>query len=254
MDKPTSDLAARQQALTAYLRDPEHCAMPEDMDPVRVEIYRELVFDNLRSLLGNTFPVVRALLGEQDWCRLLRMFLREHRCATPKFGEIAAEFVAWMASAPASLQDTCWPAFLLELSHYEWIEMALQQADAEPLPASDPDLLLASPLRLSPLAWPLAYAWPVQRLGPAWRPTAPGEAPTLLLIRRDADYRVRFSELSPLAWRLLQRLEEFPELTGRAQLLALAQEAGLDDRDTLIAEGQRLLRQMHGQGIIGSAR
>ncbi|RON86591.1 DUF2063 domain-containing protein [Pseudomonas chlororaphis] len=251
MDKPLIALDAQQQALTAYLRDPEHRAPPAGMDRARVEIYRELVFDNLQSLLGGTFPVLRSVLGETDWRRLLRVFLREHRCATPKFGEIAGEFVAWMASTPAGLQDGSWPAFMVELSHYEWIEMALQQTEAEPLPASDPELLLRRPLRLSPLAWPLAYAWPVQRLGPTWRPSEPGAAPTLLLIYRDAGYRVRFCELSPLAWRLLERIEAFPQLHGRAQLQGLALEAGIDDLDTFLANGQSLLRQLHGQGAIG---
>ena len=251
MDKPLIALDAQQQALTAYLRDPEHRAPPAGMDRTRVEIYRELVFDNLQSLLSGTFPVLRSVLGEADWRRLLRVFLREHRCATPKFGEIAGEFVAWMASTPAGLQDGSWPAFMVELSHYEWIEMALQQTEAEPLPASDPRRLLTRPLRLSPLAWPLAYAWPVQHLGPAWRPSEPGAAPTLLLIHRDAGYRVRFCELSPLAWRLLERIEAFPQLHGRAQLQGLALEAGIDDLDTFLANGQSLLQQMHAQGAIG---
>jgi hypothetical protein len=251
MLKPTIALGAQQQAFTAYLRDPEHQAPPAGMDRARVEIYRELVFDNLQSLLSGTFPVLRSVLGETDWRRLLRIFLREHRCVTPKFGEIAGEFVAWLAAEPAALRDAGWPAFMVELSHYEWIEMALQQAEAEPLPASDPGRLLDQPLRLSPLAWPLAYAWPVQRLGPAWRPTTPGAAPTLLLIRRDADYRVHFCELSPLAWRLLQRLEAFPQLTGRAQLQGLAQEAGIDDLETFLANGLSLLQQMHAQAVIG---
>ncbi|WDH49976.1 putative DNA-binding domain-containing protein [Pseudomonas chlororaphis] len=251
MDKPMIALDAQQQALTAYLRDPEHRAPPAGMDRARAEIYRELVFDNLQSLLSGTFPVLRSVLGETDWRRLLRVFLREHRCATPKFGEIAGEFVAWMASTPAGLQDGSWPAFMVELSHYEWIEMALQQTEAEPLPASDPERLLTQPLRLSPLAWPLAYAWPVQRLGPAWRPSEPGAAPTLLLIYRDAGYRVRFCELSPLAWRLLERIEAFPQLHGRAQLQGLALDAGIDDLDTFLANGQSLLQQMHAQGAIG---
>ena len=251
MAKPTIALEAQQQAFTAYLRDPEHQAPPAGMDRARVEIYRDLVFDNLLSLLSGTFPVLRSVLGETDWRRLLRIFLREHRCVTPKFGEIAGEFVAWLAAEPAILRDAGWPAFMVELSHYEWIEMALQQAEAEPLPASDPGRLLDQPLRLSPLAWPLAYAWPVQRLGPAWCPTAPGAAPTLLLIRRDADYRVHFCELSPLAWRLLQRLEAFPQLTGHAQLQGLAQEAGIDDLETFLANGLSLLQQMHAQAVIG---
>jgi hypothetical protein len=37
--------------------------------------------------------------------------------------------------------------------------MALQQSEAEPLPLSDARLLLDRPLQVSPLAWPLAYAW-----------------------------------------------------------------------------------------------
>ncbi|MGF6488855.1 HvfC family RiPP maturation protein [Pseudomonas frederiksbergensis] len=249
MDKPT--LYQQQETLTRYLRDPEHCAPPAGMDVARAQVYRDLVFSNLSSLLSGTFPVLVKILGDGEWRSLVRIFLRDYRAQTPKFGEIAQEFVEFLASEPLALSDGPWPPFMVELAHYEWVEMALQQSEAEPLPASDAGLLPDRPLQVSPLAWPLAYAWPVQWVGPDYRPDSLPVQPTLLLIRRGEDWGVRFSELSPLAWRLLQRIEAFPQLNGRAQLEGLAVEAGMVGAPEFIDSGLALLRQMHREGVIG---
>ncbi|UZE14171.1 DUF2063 domain-containing protein [Pseudomonas sp. B21-053] len=249
MDKPS--LHQQQDALTRYLRDPEHCAPPAGMDAARVQVYRDLVFNNLSLLLSGTFPVLVKILGDEDWRLLMRIFLRDYRARTPKFGEIAKEFVEFLAGEPQGLGETTWPPFMVELAHYEWVEMALQQSDDEPLPASDAGLLLERPLQLSPLAWPLAYGWPVQWVGPDYQPETLPDQPTLLLVRRTADWSVKFSELSPLAWRLLQRIGEFPELDGRAQLQGLAEEAGAAGSQEFIDNGLALLQQMHAQGVIG---
>lgn len=251
MDK--SSLYQQQNTLTRYLRDPDHCAPPAEMDVARAQVYRDLVFSNLSSLISGTFPVLVKILGDDHWRVLMRIFLRDHRAQTPKFGEIAQEFVEFLASEPQALNDGAWPPFLVELAHYEWVEMALQQSDTEPLPASDAGLLLDRPLQISPLAWPLAYAWPVQLVGPDYLPDSPPAQPTLLLVRRDEDWSVRFSELSPLAWRLLQRIGELPQLDGRAQLEGLAVEAGMAGSLEFIDSGMALLRQMHGEGVIGIA-
>ncbi|MGF6222974.1 HvfC family RiPP maturation protein [Pseudomonas frederiksbergensis] len=247
MDKPT--LYQQQDTLTRYLRDPDHCAPPAGMDVARAQVYRDLVFSNLSSLLSGTFPVLVKTLGDGEWRSLVRIFLRDYRARTPKFGEIAQEFVEFLASEPLALSDGPWPPFMVELAHYEWVEMALQQSEAEPLPASE--LLLDRPLQVSPLAWPLAYAWPVQLVGPDYRPDSPPAQPTLLLVCRDEGWNVRFSELNPLAWRLLQRIGEFPQLDGRAQLEGLAVEAGMVGSPEFIDNGLALLQQMHGEGVIG---
>jgi hypothetical protein len=249
VDKPT--LYQQQDTLTRYLRDPDHCAPPAGMDVARAQVYRDLVFSNLSSLLSGTFPVLVKTLGDGEWRSLVRIFLRDYRAQTPKFGEIAHEFVEFLASEPLALSDGPWPPFMVELAHYEWVEMALQQSEAEPLPASDAGLLLDRPLQVSPLAWPLAYAWPVQLVGPDYRPDSPPAQPTLLLVCRDEGWNVRFSELSPLAWRLLQRIGEFPRLDGRAQLEGLAVEAGMVGSPEFIDNGLALLQQMHGEGVIG---
>ena len=256
MDKPT--LYQQQDTLTRYLRDPDRFAPPAGMDVARAQVYRDLVFSNLSSLLSGTFPVLVKILGHGEWSSLVRIFLRDYRAHTPKFGEIAQEFVEFLASEPLALSDGPWPPFMVELAHYEWVEMALQQSEAEPLPASDAGLLLDRPLQVSPLAWPLAYGWPVQLVGPDYRPDyrpdSPPAQPTLLLVHRDEGWNVRFSELSPLAWRLLQRIEVFPQLNGRAQLEGLAVEAEMVGSPEFMDSGLALLQQMHGEGVLGTIK
>ena len=73
--------------------------------------------------------------------------------------------------------------------------------------------------------------------------------------RREADGSVSFHALTPLVFRLLQRLEERPELSGEAQLHALAVEAGAPDTDAFVAEGARMLATLRAEGtLLGTAR
>lgn len=238
-------LREQQFALTRHLRDPRNAPAPEGIEDRRLAVYRELLYNNVESLLAGNFPVIRELLDDDAWHAIVRAFFRDHRSQTPLFPELGREFLRFLES-----RDPLDPPFLAELAHYEWVELALQISDATlPVHDAEGDLLEGRPL-LSPLAWPLAYAWPVHRLGPAFRPDATPDTPTLLLVRRETDGRVRFSELSPLAFRLLQRIEEAPQLSGRAQLEALAREAGVADDAAFLAQGHALLQQMHATGVI----
>lgn len=255
-------LREQQFALTRHLRDPDGHAAPAGFEDRRLAIYRELLFNNIDGLLAGNFPVIRTLLGEARWKVLVRAFYRDHRCRTPLFPEIAREFLRFVEGRAARADGD--PPFLAELAHYEWVELALQISEAgvddidhELLDGSvstpDQALLDGVPM-LSPLAWPFAYRWPVHRLSPDYMPALPPDAPTLLLLRRESDGNVRFSELSPLAFRLLQRLEDQPSLSGRAQLQALAQEAAAPDLAAFVEQGAVLLEQMRASGVVLGSR
>jgi hypothetical protein len=241
-------LRAQQLALTRHLRDPQAVPAPDGVEDRRLGIYRDLVFNNVESLLAGNFPVLKQVLGDADWRALVRDFFRDHRAQTPLFPELGREFLRFLDTrddeAPAL------PAFAGELAHYEWVELALQISDAELPPHDAQGALLDGVPVLSPLAWPLAYAWPVHRIAPDHQPDSPPAEPTLLLVRREGDGEVRFSQLSPLAFRLLQRLEQMPTLSGRAQLEALAQEAAHADVAAFVEQGAALLEQMRGAGVI----
>lgn len=245
-------LAAQQDRLAAYIRDPDHVPPPAGIEARRLKIYRELFFNNIAGLLAGNFPVLRSLFGETGWAALVRGFYREHGSRTPLFTELPREFLQWL-DARGEYRERPW---LRELAHYEWVELALQisQASRDDI-AHDPDgdMLAGRPL-VSPLAWPLAYAWPVHRIGPGFQPDAAPPDPTLLLLRREPDGKVSFHSLSPLTYRLLQRLELEPQLSGREQLFALAGEAGAEDVDAFVRDGAQMLAQLHREGTVLGVR
>jgi uncharacterized protein len=249
----TTDFVERHNALGAYVRDPERVAPPPGIEERRLKIYRELFFNNVESLLAGNFPVIRKLYGE-DWPVLIRDFYREHGCQTPLFTELPREFMRYLDTRESQGRGD--PPWLRELAHYEWVELALQISDATTGDIShDPegDLLEGRPL-LSPLAWPLAYSWPVHRVGPDYQPDEASDAPTFLMLRREADGKVSFHALTPLTFRLLQRLDSEPGLSGREQLIALAAEAGTGDLDGFLADGIAQLAAYRSEGTILGTR
>ncbi len=249
-------LAAQQDALAAHIRDPQRVPPPPGIEERRLKIYRELFFNNVEGMLAGNFPVLRRIYGDDGWPTLIRAFYRDHDCQTPLFTELAREFMRYLEVRAGSAAGSDDPPWLQELAHYEWVELALQISEArnDDL-AHDPDgnLLVGRPL-VSPLAWPLAYVWPVHRIGPDYRPDTPPAAPTLLMLRREADGTVSFHALTPLSFRLLQRLDAEPGLSGLDQLHALAAEAGAVDADAFVCEGAAMLAHMRAEGTILGTR
>ncbi|SDQ45402.1 putative DNA-binding domain-containing protein [Pseudoxanthomonas sp. CF125] len=244
-------LHRQQFELAAHLRDPDAHAPPPGLENRRLAIYRDLFFNNIEGLLSGNFPVIRKTLGEQRWRTLARRFYAQHRSHTPLFAEIGREFIRFLQERAESGTDD--PAWLAEMAHYEWVELGLQIADDE-IPAHDAagDLLAGVPV-LSPTAWALAYAWPVQRIGPDYQPETPPETPTLLLVRRDAQYEIRFAEISPLVYRLIEILR-VGESSGRQALEQLAAEAGVADLPAFIEQGRAMLVRMREEGTIPGSK
>lgn len=249
-------LRAQQFALAAHLRDPVGAPPPPDIEDRRLAVYRELFYSSLESLLAGNFPVLRRLLGDESWHATVREFYRDYRCQTPLFTEIGREFLQYLQARLADDQDfASLPPWALELAHYEWVELALDIAEEPDVPAfdADADLLAGAPLR-NPLAWPLAYRWPVHALGGDASLEIAPEHPTLLLILRDSDGKVRFKALSGATFRLLQQMETSPTATGREQLVALAAEAGVEDAVAFVREGTQMLASLREIGAVLGVR
>ncbi|MDO5504840.1 MAG: putative DNA-binding domain-containing protein [Pseudoxanthomonas suwonensis] len=236
-----AEFIAQQRAFTAWLRHPEAHAPPPGVDPRRLQVYRELFHGSIEGLLSGGFPQLRARLGQDGWRLLVARFRREHHCRTPLFPEVGGEFVDWLQG----LSDI--PSWQHPLAHFERMEAELLTDDT-PLPACDRngDLLAGIPL-ISPHVRVLAYAWPVHR--PESLQDAVPPHPTLLLMHRRADGSVRCSEASALLYRLLELLEP-AERSGRASLLALADEAALPDPAAFVEEGVVMLQRLHAESVL----
>lgn len=242
-----TDLSRLQRAFAAHLRDPDNVPAPTGIEPRRMDVYRDLFFNNVCELLAGSFPVCRAILGHEGWPALVRRFYAGHKAHTPYFLELPREFVEWLGSAGVG------PAFLPELAHYEWVELALSIAEPGDVAGGvDPDgsLLEGRPV-VSPLAWLLAYRWPVHRLSPGFQPAEPPPAPTFVVVYRAVE-KVAFLQVDALTARLLELLEAGEARDGRAALEQAA--AGMpgsdEDPGAWQASGERMLQELRRRGIL----
>ena len=176
-----------QYAFAKHIRDPQNNPAPTDAEDRRMAVYRELFFNNLRNLISQTFPVLKKLHSPDQWNAFVRQFMVRHEAHTPYFLEIPKEFLEFLQNEYEAGGDD-YP-FLVELAHYEWVELALSVSDAEnDMEGVDPkgDLLDGVPVK-SKLAWLFGYQFPVHRISVDFVPTEPGEQPTFLAICRKAD-------------------------------------------------------------------
>lgn len=244
-----------QQAFAAHLRNPAEVPAPPGLEDRRVQVYRELLFNNVAGLLAGNFPVIRRLLDESQWTLLARRFYAEHAAHTPLFHELGSEFVRFLGEHPEH-----WAAqrpFLHELAHYEWAELALDLADADigeaaqGTSAGDPMAGVPVP---SPLAWVLGYRYPVHLIRPDFQPTVAPDQPSWLLIYRNRADRVQFQVLEPLAARLLLLTQESEDATGHELVLRLAAEIGHPNPEDLVEPARALYSGWMQRDVIVGVR
>lgn len=244
-----------QQALALHLRNPADVPAPPGLEDRRVQVYRELLFNNVAGLLAGNFPVIRRLLDGAEWTRLARRFYAEHAAHTPLFHELGSEFVRFLGEHPEHWQAQ--RPFLHELAHYEWAELALDLADAD-IEATAAGTVPGDPIDAvpvaSPVAWVLGYRYPVHLIRPDFQPDAAPEQPTWLLIYRNRADRVQFQALEPLAARLLALTQESEGRTGRDLVLQVAAEIGHPQPEDLIEPARALYAGWKQRDVIVGTR
>lgn len=240
---------AYQIDFARHIRNPKAHARPQGVPARRMKIYNELLYNNIEGFLLACFPVLRSLLSDRKWAKLVREFFAEHRCHTPFFRQIPDEFVQYVQSERGRRAGD--PPYLAELVHYEWIELVLsvsnKEIDATQIdPAAD---LASARIAFNPVLALLQYAYPVQHISPDFKPRTPPAAPTYLLVFRDADFAVQFVELNPVSARLVDLLQG-GEISADQALKKIAQELKHLDPGVVIQGGLDILRNLLAQGAI----
>lgn len=235
-----------QLGLTRYLRSPENSPAPVDVEARRLHIYRDLIYNNIENFIANVFPVTRSILGDDAWHGLVRGFIQDHYCQTPYFLQISDEFVHYLLQERGLREDD--PVYLLELVHYEWIELALD-VSTEIIPAAGalPDDLENSRPQISPLAVCLAYQYPVQKISATF-PDWPAE-PTYLLVYRNRADEVCFKVATPLTARLLFLLQAGDQVVNE-HLQLIATELNFADIGALKKQANLLLKDLYEDSVI----
>ncbi len=252
-----------QQQFAAHIRDPEHTVYaPETETPIesrRLKAYQELFFNNIDSFFSQLFPVSASILGRERWLQILREYLVKHQAKTPLFHELGEEFLLFLNHEFDPRESD--PPFLLELAHYEWVELALSIATEDGFEQGgenvyEADLNLEQLYELSPLAWPLAYEWPVHQLSVEFQPNQPPESVTTLLVFRHLTSNqteiIDFIELTPLLYQVLMALD-----TGKNAKEAFEEVANahpLFHTQDLVHSAQKTLKEFVLLGILRPVR
>jgi hypothetical protein len=251
----TRDLQSTQQAFSAHIRNPATMPAPPGIEGRRMKVYNDLIYNNLEGFIRGGFPVLCSLYRDEDWHRLVRSFVSDYRCESPYFLEISQEFLNYLMQDYQLLPLD--PPFMLELAHYEWVELALDVATDTPLwqgGSADGDQLDGVP-QLSPLAWSLCYQYPVHLIGPGTEPDHAPTEPTYLVVYRNIDEEVKFLESNAATARLLELVKNNESAaSGRELLLQLAAEMNSESVTPVVEFGAKMLQQLRQLGIILGAR
>ena len=148
------DTAAGQRAFARALLDPA-CPVPPGLvawngsDPGRrFAVHRNNVVLALVGALGEAFPVVRRLVGEDFFVAMAGLHVRAHPPRSPVMADYGAQFADWLAGfEPARTLP-----WLPDLARLERLRVrAFHAADAAPLPVGALAAALAEPATLAGL-------------------------------------------------------------------------------------------------------
>ena len=238
------DFQHYQLAFTAHIRDPSANKKPARVQNTRMAIYREIVFNNIFSSVSACFPVCKSMMGARAWRKLVRAFFAHHQATSPIFREIPQQFLQYIDT------KIDLPIYFQSLAHYEWVELAVASLQTDLIKLSKTtDLLNEKPI-LAPAHMLLSYDYAVQSISKRHLPK--GTEQTYLLVFRSAENKVKFIELNPITFQLLNLIKT-NQLTGRQALTMLAEEIAHPDVDAIITFGTEILADLaKQQAIIGS--
>ena len=238
-----------QQAFMAHIRDPQQHAKPSDVEERRMAIYRDLFFNNVDGFVSSAYPVLKSLYSEQAWYRLVRQFFSLHDCKSPYFLDIAGEFLAFLANDYEVQSDD--PASMLELAHYEWVELdvSVAQEVAEEVSLSAHQVT-SSALFLSSLARNLSYSFPVHTISADNQPSEPAAQPSYFVVYRDSDDEVQFLSTNAMTALLLNIIESQPGADLNDVCQAVAEHAPQFSQEQLYQGALNTLSTMAERGIV----
>lgn len=237
------DFQQYQKDFTAHIRDPKNNPKPNNVDEERMAVYRDGVYNNIFESASICFPVCQETVGEKDWDATVRRFVATHHASSPIFREIPKELLQFLQND----QET--PAYIKQLAHYEWVELAVGALHVEtPVLSEVPDLVNEIPV-LTPAHMLLEYDYPVQKISAQFKPEE--TEGTHLLVFRNALFEVNFVELNPMVFVLLNLIKE--GLTGLQALTSLAEQIQHPQPKVIIEFGSGVLKDLLAQqAIVGS--
>lgn len=239
-----------QAAFTAHIRNPSERKKPARVNDKRMAVYREIVFNNFYGSVSACFPVLQDILGIRCFKKLVRTCFFHQQFTSPFFREIPKTFVDFLDSY--DLENNGLPIFTAQLAHYEWAELYVstlktQTIQPEQQEENLAENILEKSLSLNPAHLLVNYDFPVHMLSKKHQPIEPTQ--TFLLLFRNAEFEVKFMQLNPITFELLQIIEA-QSCTGQQALQQLAEKMQHPQPDVIVGFGRQILEDLLKQSAI----
>jgi hypothetical protein len=237
-----------QQAFTAHIRDPLNQPRPKNVKAKGMDVYKEIVFNNLFESVSACFPVTQKVIGKRAWLKLIRGFFCEYSSSTPIFRKIPEEFLAYLSNMNALMPENL-PPYLSSLCHYEWVELLVSTMADE---TDKRDINAIGDLRMNQPAFTntmqlLNYEYAVQKISLRYKPRE--KINTQLLVYRNTEFEVKFVELNTITYRLIEMLKQ-DRVDCEQALTMLAKEINQPYTESIIQFGLDILEDLRNKGAI----
>lgn len=217
-----SEFQQVQEQFMAHIRDPKNHKGIDNIEDRRLKIYRELFFNNVNGFVASGFPVLRSLYDDNQWNALVRDFFINHDCLSPYFIDISREFLKWLTDEREQQPEDL--PFLVELAHYEWVELDISvRKETQQYAFLVGEDLQQSALVLSQTAWPLSYSFPVHQISETYKPQEGVPGSVHIIVYRDDEDEVQFMQINGVTGMLLQLLGDNPGAQFMPLVEALAE-------------------------------
>lgn len=194
-----------QRDFVAHIRQPDKQTEFPGIEPRRMKIYSDLLFNNINQFIETSFPVLRSLYSDESWLALVRSFFVDFQCHSPHFIDISRQFVDFIHDEYQLSGDD--PSCIKSLCHYEWIEIDVSVDNGTLKGAVKPSGGF-SKVALLPASRLLHYSLPVHQLSAEYQPEPESGIIWFYLVYRDHNHEVIFKSINQLMFILLQPLQD----------------------------------------------
>ncbi len=219
------------------------CFDPNFEPQGRFKTYRELVFGGMFDVLQSICPVAKGIVGDAEWTQIIWEYLRASPPQSAILRQLPYEVSQYLKSHDHPFREK-YP-YLGELMEYEYFEIQVRFA-----PEIE-DSTAPGKIRLTPAHALGHYHWPVHFISETF--SDPRKIPRgefhLLVWRRDDDLEVGYMEVNPLVASLLTAAKP-GDKTPSEIIRWVAEENGMALNEEFIQEGQKLIQEMMGKGIL----
>ena len=235
-----------QSRMAGYCRDGKSVELPVDSEE-RLSHYRRLVFNVVKGILEQSYPVATRHLPSDMWNQLVIDFFAEHNCQDPQVWRMPKELIDFVKNNPDRYSGI---PYLSDLLRMEWLEIEVHSMPDKSIPNPSPiGDMLNQPLVFNPHFRLEQFEFPVHQIHQL-DPAKQTSDFFLLVFREEETGKVQFIQLQPFMAVFLDTLMLNPTISAVDAAESVCQTTGHVADQLLFMQIEALLNHLYVKKFI----